>query len=256
MGRIRDSTSPQLVLRAKLAVLLTALLLAGCATPSRMYTTNDSSLIEPAHDRDLPLCDTFPLGQHVWVVVNGFEGAREVVLEVSTSGKLLSRHSFPLNSGHVDYGPSAAAYQGLGVGSHPSRATMTYYTGLKIDLGVMPGGDYDLALKTNDVLAAVSHFKVTMPTRLENERQAIEEDRKKLEETEGTLKQLRSEIDHEAPVVDRTNPTMVSDFNKKVQGYNELLEKVKADEAAFNARLKAYTDQLSSYGVKGPQTTR
>jgi len=250
-GRVNLSNSTQLQQRALrpagLALLLTALLLVGCATPSRFYTTRYSG-----NDPDPLLCDTFRLGQDTWVVVQGFEGIKEVILEVSSDGKLLSRKSFPLTSGQARETletPTAVSSGPWGI-----QGQMHYNLGDKINLGVVPAGVYDLALKTNNVLAALAHFKVVMPARLENEHQAMEVDRKKLQEAADSLKQLKAELDHEASVLDRSNAALVSDFNNKVQHYNEMVAKAKADQQQFNARVRAYNTELSRYGLKTQNT--
>lgn len=122
--------------------------------------------------------------------------------------------------------------------------------GFEVDLGVFPPGAYDLALKTNDVLAAAAHFKVTMPAELENERQAIELVRKQLEEAHSAMKELRLEIEQEQSVVDHSNANLVSALNIKVDHYNELAKKADADAASFNARVESYNARLSTYGLK------
>jgi hypothetical protein len=86
---------------------------------------------------------------------------------------------------------------------------------------------------------------------LENERQAIQLERNKLEQATSAIKELRQEIEHEKSALDPSNAGLVSAFNSKVDHYNELLKKAKADEAGFNARVQAYNIQLSSYGLKG-----
>ncbi len=235
-----------------LSVLLPILLLTGCSTiPSRMYTTMTRAGVRAVGDPGPPPCDTFRLGEHPIVVVEGFGGVKEAVLELSTNGVVVTRKTFPIHSGQTDATGTGASTVYRNFDGHWVETVDVYVTaGFEVDLGVFPPGAYDLTLKTNDVLAAAAHFKVTMPAELENERQAIESVRKQLEEARSAMKELRLEIEHEQSVVDHSNANLVSALNTKVDHYNELLKKVDADAASFNARVESYNARLSTYGLK------
>jgi hypothetical protein len=218
-----------------------------------MYTTRTRTDVRAAGAPDAPLCDTFSLGERPIVVVEGFGDVKEAVLELATDGNVIHREKFPMKSGQLEGTGRAASstYQNAG-GHWVETVFMDITAGFQVDLGLLPPGVYDLALKTNDVVATVAHFKVTMPPELENERQAIDSERKKLEQAQTALKELNLEIEHEQSLVDRSNAGQLSAFNSKVEHYNELVKKAQVDDASFNARVQSYNAQLSSYGPKRP----
>jgi hypothetical protein len=243
--------------RVGLSVLVPILLMAGCARlPCKMYTTLDPSHLQKQGSPDPPRCENFSLGQHPHVVVEGFEGAKEVALELLKDGKSVGQHSYPINSGHVDdmhqtSPPFNAGPPGPWRAS-PESWVVIYNIGFSVDLGVLPPGAYDLNLKTNNVLAATSHFKVTWPPDLEQEHAAIQSEQNRLEEAESKIKLLEKDIGQEKSLLDRSDATRVNEFNKKVEAYNELVAKAQADVTSFNARVEAYKARLAAYGVGGP----
>jgi len=49
--------------------------------------------------------------------------------------------------------------------------------------------------------------------------------------------------------VDRSNAALVDAFNNKIQAYNALVAKAKAEQTSLNARVLAYNARLSTYGL-------
>jgi len=183
---------------ARLSVLVPVLLIAGCAgTPSGMYTTLVAPGSHLAGSPDPLACDTFSLGQHPHVVIKGFENVKEVDLELLRDSLLAVRQTFPVKSGQVQDVHLAPPSPYASAGARQETWVVTASAGLCIDLGVLPPGAYDLALKTNNVLAASAHFKVTLPADLEQERVAIQSERSRLQEAQSKMKQLRKDIDEE-----------------------------------------------------------
>jgi hypothetical protein len=219
-----------------------------------MYTSKTHTDVRAAGAPGPPPCDTFSLGEHPIVVVEGFPGVNEAVLELSTNGNVIGEQSFRLNSGQIEETRRAepSAYQDF-KGRLVNRDTFQVYVnaGFQVDLGALPAAAYDLTLRTNHVSAAVAHFTVVMPAELEKERQAIELERKRLEEAVSSIKKLGVEIEHEKAALDQSNASLVDAFNTKVGRYNELAEKAKTDATAFNARVQAYNLQFAGYSLKG-----
>lgn len=241
-----------LLRQAGLSILPIVLLLAGCTSiPSKMYITTKDAL--PSPDFTPAPRDTFPLGEHPMVVVEGFEGTEEALLEISTNGNVIWQQSFPLRTGSTeDTKPTSPFAYTESEGGFVWKQGLNVYinAGFLLDMGMVPAGSYDLALKTNNTVAAVAHFKVILPPELENELQEIQSGRLKLEESIKAIKQLRLEIEQYRPGTDLANAVQVSAFNRKVQHYNQLLQEIKFRQDLLNKSVQKYNDQLSSYGLK------
>jgi hypothetical protein len=235
------------LLQRACCALLPIVFLTGCQTAldSKMYTTKRSAM-------GMPPVNTFTLGEHPIVVVQGFENAHEVVLEVLTNGVLAASRSYAMKSGQVEKTSlTDESFQRNPFGGRERQETWTVEVnaGIKVDLGVLAPGSYDLALKTNNVMAATSHFNVKLQPDLEQERQVIETERQRLEESQKTIDAIKSELDQEKSRVDVSNAALVNAYNSKAQRYNDQLAQATTERERFNARVAAYNGRLASYGI-------
>jgi hypothetical protein len=200
----------------------------------------------------MPPVNTYTLGEHPIVVVQGFEHAHEVVLEVLTNGVLAASRRYAMKSGQVEKTSLAnESFQPTPFGGRVRQETWTVEVnaGIKVDLGVLAPGSYDLALKTNNVVAATSHFDVKLQEDMERERVVIETERQRLADAQKTIQALKSQLEKEKSLLDTSNAALVNAFNSKAERYNEQLTQADTEQKQFNARVATYNARLSSYGL-------
>src|SRR6266481_416988 len=200
-------TSLRRLLQRVCCVLLPIPLVAGCQSgiASKMYTTKSSAI-------GMAPMNSFTLGEHPIVVAQGYEDAHEVVLEVLTNGTLAASRSYAMKSGQIE--KTSLAFESSQANPFGGRVNQETWTvqinaGIKVDLGVLAPGSYDLALKTNNVIAATSHFDVTLQADMERERQGIESERGRLEEARRGIEALKSELEHDRSLLDLSNAALV-----------------------------------------------
>jgi hypothetical protein len=226
---------------------LLALCLAGCASlPSRMWVARDSPLYSEEPPRD-----SFSFGERPVVFIQGFEGMREVVLQLTRNGKEFSEEKYPLHSGQrqTRYGQSyvdAVTPHGP-VERRPETEVVN--NGDSVLLGNLPSGNYEVALKTNGAVIATCAFKVVWPPDLENESQAIDSLRQKCAADSRRIQELQSEIEIEKTNVNQHDAAVVNAFNEKVGRYNELVRNYNSDNAELDAKTRAFNDRISAFGT-------
>jgi hypothetical protein len=190
-------------------------------------------------------CDTFTYGERPIVVIEGFEHVPEATLELATKGHVIDRGTIPMNSGQtMENYTTSSRYSGFYGSSGQNQLHVVVDAGTKINLGSVPPGTYDLTLKTNNIVAAVTQFKVTLPAELEGEWEEIESERHKLEAALDQIKQLDAEIGRDRAGVDKSNSTTVTDFNSKVTHYNQLVKEARAGRNEFNTKVDNFNKRL------------
>ncbi len=79
---------------------------------------------------------------------------------------------------------------------------------------------------------------------LHNERAQIELDRTALETLEAQVENLGREIESDRISLDRSSQFAVDEFNEKVGRYNDLSQRAKTANAAFNDKVDNYNAKL------------
>ncbi|MBN2594853.1 MAG: tetratricopeptide repeat protein [Sedimentisphaerales bacterium] len=77
---------------------------------------------------------------------------------------------------------------------------------------------------------------------------AIERERTVLKQMDNQLEYLSREIEREDPLVDTTNQFEVDKFNRKVERYNTMLEKARAQNRKLNQMIDSYNKKLQKHG--------
>lgn len=65
---------------------------------------------------------------------------------------------------------------------------------------------------------------------------------------ESQLERLGRELKRAEAYLDRTSEWEVDDFNRKVNAYNSLLERVRAQNRRVNQLVDSYNEKLRRYG--------
>jgi hypothetical protein len=119
-------------------------------------------------------------------------------------------------------------------------------------LGNLSPGDYQVDLKIDDAVAAVSNFKVVWPPDLENENQAIDSQRQKLLADSDAIQKLRDAITIGKLSVNQQDAAAVNAFNEKVVQYNTLIMNYNSEKAEFDARVQAFNTRISAAEAISP----
>lgn len=87
-----------------------------------------------------------------------------------------------------------------------------------------------------------------MKGELDRESQAIDMEKATAERMASLLERLGRELEREEAYLDRTSEWQVDDFNRKVNAYNSLLERVRAQNRRVNQLVDSYNEKLRRHG--------
>jgi tetratricopeptide (TPR) repeat protein len=83
---------------------------------------------------------------------------------------------------------------------------------------------------------------------LNRDSQAIESEKAKAERMESQLERLGREIERERLYIDGASQFAVDEFNRKVETYNGLAERVQAQDRIVNQMIDSYNEKLQRHG--------
>jgi hypothetical protein len=87
-----------------------------------------------------------------------------------------------------------------------------------------------------------------MRAELDRESQAIDTAKATAERMATQLESLGRELKQKESYLDRTSQFEVDDFNRKVDAYNNLLERVRAQNRLVNQLVESYNEKLRQHG--------
>ena len=87
-----------------------------------------------------------------------------------------------------------------------------------------------------------------MRAELDRESQAIDSEKATAERMASELEGLGREMKQAESHLDRTSQSDVDEFNRKVDAYNSLLERVRAQNRLVNQLVDSYNEKLRKYG--------
>ncbi len=87
-----------------------------------------------------------------------------------------------------------------------------------------------------------------MQAELDRDSRLIDSEKAKAEQMASQLENLGREIEHERSFVGPRRQSNVDEFNRKIDTYNGLLERVRAQNRLVNQLVESYNEKLRQHG--------